>query len=131
MTLHMCVYFRTKFQVSNIILTSFRQRDNFTLSPTPKQTPKKPTLISVGMKKKSLFIIFHQLLVVKYCLRPEIASLTILGVKRGLSCNFAKTLKDRHFTGHSSRDSKFSITTCKSSKLSSASLCIFYRRTCF
>ena len=28
----MCVYLRTKFQVSSVILTSFRQGGNFTLS---------------------------------------------------------------------------------------------------
>ena len=31
--LHRCVYLRTKFQVSSIILTSFRQRVNFKPSP--------------------------------------------------------------------------------------------------
>ena len=45
------VYLRTKFQVSSIIVTSFRQGwgrvgGNFTLFPTiPKGTPKKPKLI--------------------------------------------------------------------------------------
>ena len=44
----MCVYLRTKFQVSRVIQTSFRERINF--SPIPKQTPKKPTLIRVKTK---------------------------------------------------------------------------------
>ena len=38
----MCVYLRTKYQVSSIILTSFRLGDDFT-SPTPK----KPNQIKV------------------------------------------------------------------------------------
>ena len=42
------MYFRTKFQISSIILTSFRQGSDFTTPPTtPKQTTKKPTLIRV------------------------------------------------------------------------------------
>ena len=57
----MCVYLRTKFQVSSIVLTSFKWGrdggDNFTPPPPPthtlththtsKQTPKKPTQIRV------------------------------------------------------------------------------------
>ena len=50
----MCVYLRSKFQVSSIILTSFRQMGggNFTPNPpthtpTLKRTPKKPTQIRV------------------------------------------------------------------------------------
>ena len=46
--LHIFVYLRTKFQVSSIILTSFRQ--GVILAPpkhTPKRTPKKSTLIRV------------------------------------------------------------------------------------
>ena len=40
----MSVYLHTKFQVSSIILTSFRQVGNFTPPhPTSKRTPKKPT----------------------------------------------------------------------------------------
>ena len=41
--LHICVYLRTKFQVSSIILTSFRQ--GVILPHTTKRTPKKFTLI--------------------------------------------------------------------------------------
>ena len=53
----------------------------------------------------------------------EIPPLTISeDIKGGLSCKFAKTLKDRHFTEHSGTGLKFSITICKSSKLSSHSL---------
>ena len=43
--LHMCVYLRTKFQVSSIILTRFSQ--GVILSPTAKETLKKPTQIRV------------------------------------------------------------------------------------
>ena len=46
----MCVYLRAKFEVSSIILASFRQGggDNFTSPPpTLKGTPKKPTQIRV------------------------------------------------------------------------------------
>ena len=32
------------------------------------------------------------------------ASLTILAIKRGLSCNLAKNFKGRHFMGHSGTD---------------------------
>ena len=39
----MCEYLQTKFQVSRIILTSFRQ--GAILPPNPKGTPKKPTQI--------------------------------------------------------------------------------------
>ena len=42
----MSVYLCTKFQVSSITLTSFRQGDNFPPT-TSKRTPKKPTQIRV------------------------------------------------------------------------------------
>ena len=49
--IHMCVYLSTKFQVSSIILTSFRQGGNFTPLPlTAKLTPKKPIQIRVKLK---------------------------------------------------------------------------------
>ena len=49
MKLHMCVYLSTKFQVSRIILTSFRQGVIYPpLPPTSEQTPKKPTQIRVN-----------------------------------------------------------------------------------
>ena len=42
----MCGYLRTKFQVSSISLTSFRQGVILPLPPTTsKRTPKKPTQI--------------------------------------------------------------------------------------
>ena len=63
-----CTYVRTKFQVSSIILTSFRRE---VILPTPlptKRTPKNPTQIKVNLKtipnryspcfKHSLFV--HQ-----------------------------------------------------------------------
>ena len=51
--LHICVYVRTKFQVSSIILTSFRQELILPPHPphrTPKWTLKKPSLIRVNKK---------------------------------------------------------------------------------
>ena len=62
------------------------------------------------MKKKAFFIDFQGLSIAKNCLRPETAPLTILTMKRGLLCNFTKTLKGRHFMGHSRTGLKFSIT---------------------
>ena len=47
----MGVYLRAKFEVSSIILTSFRQGGNFTPLPTSKRTPKKPTQIRVNAFK--------------------------------------------------------------------------------
>ena len=46
----MCVYLRTKFQVSSIIVMSFRQGVILPPQPHPtaKQTPKKPTQIRVN-----------------------------------------------------------------------------------
>ena len=50
----MCVYLYTKFQVSNIILTSFRQGGKFppspsSLPPSPQKNTKKPTQIRVKL----------------------------------------------------------------------------------
>ena len=42
----MSVYLSTKFQVSSIILTSFR-KGGVIITPTQKQTPKNPTIIRV------------------------------------------------------------------------------------
>ena len=56
------------------------------------------------MKQKVLFMIFQGLSVVKNCLRPE----TILEIKIGLLCNFAKNFKGRHFMGQSGTGLKFS-----------------------
>ena len=44
------------------------------------------------------------------------ASLTILAIKRGLSCNLAKNFKGRHFMGHSGTDFQLLLNS-KSSKL--------------
>ena len=51
MKLHKCVYLRAKFEVSSIILMSFRQRVILPL-PTSKRTPKKPTQIRVNGKHR-------------------------------------------------------------------------------
>ena len=48
----MLVYLRTKFQISSIILTSFRQRgrgDGGNFTPTVKRTPKRPTLTRIDI----------------------------------------------------------------------------------
>ena len=42
----------------------------------------------------------------------------ILTIKRGLSCNFAKNFKGRHFMGHSGTDFQLLLNS-KSSKLPS------------
>ena len=55
-------------------------------------------------------MIFQEFSVVTNCLRLETVPLTVLAIKRGLLCNFAKTFKGRHFMGHSGTDLKFSIT---------------------
>ena len=60
----MCVYLRTKFQVSGIILTSFRQGGggNFTLLPPSKRTPKKTIRNESKTKKilhETLYVYFH------------------------------------------------------------------------
>ena len=46
----MCVYVRTKFQVSSIILTSFRREVILPTPPPAKRTPKNPTQIKVNLK---------------------------------------------------------------------------------
>ena len=68
------------------------------------------------------FIIFQGLPVGKLFRRPETAPLTILSIKRGLSCNFVKALKYGHFMGHNEMGIKFSINICRFPKLSSHSL---------
>ena len=55
-------------------------------------------------------MIFQGLSVARDCLRPETAPLTVLAIKRGLLCDFAKTFRSRHFMGRSGTDLKFSIT---------------------
>ena len=57
----MCLYLCAKFEVSSIILMSFRQGDNFTPPPpTSKRTPKKPTQIRVNIQNinSNTYIIF-------------------------------------------------------------------------
>ena len=55
-------------------------------------------------------MIFQGLSVDRNCLRPETTPLSMLAIKKGLLCNFAKTFKGRHFIGQNSTDLKFSIT---------------------
>ena len=57
--LDMCVYLRAKFEVSSIILTSFRLGGEgegviLTLPPTSRRTPKNATQIRVNKSKKIL-----------------------------------------------------------------------------
>ena len=56
-TTNVCVLTYTKFQVFSIILTSFRQGEEFYPSPTPtsKRDPKKPTKIRA--KKPNRFLL--------------------------------------------------------------------------
>ena len=49
-------------------------------------------------------MIFQGFSVAWNCLRPETAPLTILAIKRGLLCNFAKNFKGCHFIGQSDTD---------------------------
>ena len=70
------------------------------------------------MKQKVFFMIFQGISVPRNCLRPETAPLTILAIKRGLLCNFAKNFKGRHFMGHSGTDFQLLLNS-KSSKLPS------------
>ena len=50
----MSVYLRAKFEVSSIILTSFRQGGGIIYRPPPtsKRTPKKPTQIRLTWVKE-------------------------------------------------------------------------------
>ena len=77
-------------------------------------------------------MIFQGLSVARNCLRLETALLTVLAIKRGLLCNFAKTFRGRRFMEHSGTDFKFSITiNSKSSNLSSHSLKKYIKNTYF
>ena len=55
---------------------------------------------------KKYFSWFSWLSFARNCLRPETALLTVLAIKRGLLCNFAKPLMGHHFVGHSGTDLK-------------------------
>ena len=46
-TIYVCVNLRTKFQVSTIIITSFRQGGGGVFPPTSKRASKNPTQIRV------------------------------------------------------------------------------------
>ena len=46
-TTYVCVYLRTKFPVSSIILQSFRNGRFYSLSVTSKQTPRRATQVRV------------------------------------------------------------------------------------
>ena len=62
------------------------------------------------IKQKAFFFNIQRLSVAKNSLRPKTAPLIILAIKRELLCNFTKTLKGRHFMGHSCMVLKFSMT---------------------
>ena len=47
--------------------------------------------------QKAFFMIFQELSVSRNCLRHETAPLTILAIKRGVLCSFAKILKGSHW----------------------------------
>ena len=66
-------------------------------------------------------MISQGLSIARNCLRPETTRLTILDVKKGLLCNFAKNIKGRHFMGHSGKDFQLLLNS-NSSKLPSAVL---------
>ena len=55
----MCLYLRTKFKVSSVILTSFRQGidKGVILPPTAKRIPNKPTLIRIKIYTYDTFYI--------------------------------------------------------------------------
>ena len=55
-------------------------------------------------------MIFRRFSVARNCLRPKTVPLTIMAIKRGLLCNFAKTFQSCHFMGQSSTGLKFSVT---------------------
>ena len=59
----MGVYLRAKFDVSSIILTSFRQGGNFSPPPS-KRTPKKATQIRVNANLQNLFrdVVYYKIL---------------------------------------------------------------------
>ena len=54
----MYVYLRTNFQVSSIILTSFKQKrgEGYFTPPTSKWTPKNPAQICVVKKQENFKI---------------------------------------------------------------------------
>ena len=65
---NMCMYLHTKFQVFSVLLTIFRQLEGrgegegkegggrtFNL-PTPKQTPKQSTRLSVNLSKRYVYM---------------------------------------------------------------------------
>ena len=53
------------------------------------------------IKQKAFFITCQVFSVARNCLRPETVSLTILAIKKCLSCNLTNTLNGYHFMGHS------------------------------
>ena len=55
-------------------------------------------------------MIFQGILVARHCLALETGPSTVLAIKRGLLCNFAKNFRDHYFMGYSSMDLKFSVT---------------------
>ena len=67
--LHMCLNLRTKFQVSNTIITSFRQ-GVFPLPPIQKETQKIPPRIGLIINKSSIQYL-HQVKHQKTCPRRK------------------------------------------------------------
>ena len=65
----------------------------------------------VKMKRKVFIMIFQGNSVARNYPAPS----TIMGIKRGLLCNFAKNFKGRHFMGHSGTDFQLLLNS-KSSK---------------
>ena len=64
------------------------------------------------LRWNNFFMIFHGIPVGRNCPAP----LTILAIKRGLLCNFAKNFKGRHLVGHDGADFQLLLNS-KSSKL--------------
>ena len=90
----MRVHLRAKFEVSSIILTSFRQGWGWGGSFTPpnsKQTPKKPTRIRV---KVNSVILKHELW---SCLLPRKILLTENCIARSLLQNNNSNNNDKKF----------------------------------
>ena len=95
-----------------------KSRQNLNISRT-----KRAVNMLNKMFNKIFFFNFRGISIGKNCLKPKTAPLTILAIKRGLLCNFSKTLKGCHFMNIVGRVRNFQLLLiCKSSKLSWHSL---------